>query len=106
MSNPSQDRREFMKTSVAALAGATLPWVAGNVAPAFAFDTPMKRPLVGCIGVGDRWRGGIAPEVQKFGNVVAVCDVDRKHAEEGREIAIDASTYIVNDHSVVVLISR
>jgi glycogen operon protein len=27
-------------------------------------------------------------------------------AEEGREIAIDGSTYIVNDHSVVVLIAR
>jgi glycogen operon protein len=27
-------------------------------------------------------------------------------AEEGREIAIDGSTYIVNDNSVVVLISK
>jgi predicted dehydrogenase len=74
-----------MKTSVAALAGATLPWVSGNAAPVFAFDSPMKRPLVGCIGVGDRWYGGIASEVQKYGNVVAVCDVDANHLSRGRE---------------------
>ena len=85
MSDNAQDRREFMKMSVAGLAGATLPWVAGKVTPAFAFDTPMKRPLVGCIGVGDRWFGGIAPEVQKYGNVVAVCDVDANHVGRGRD---------------------
>jgi glycogen operon protein len=27
-------------------------------------------------------------------------------AEDGREVAIDGSTYIVNDHSVVVVISK
>ena len=47
-------------------------------------ESKNDRPLVGCIGTGDRWNGlhkGILPH----GDIVAVCDVDRKHAESGKE---------------------
>ena len=47
-------------------------------------ESKNDRQLVGCIGTGDRWKGlykGMLPH----GDIVAVCDVDRKHAETGKE---------------------
>ena len=41
---------------------------------------------VGCIGTGDRWNG-LYREILPDGDIVAVCDVDRKHAESGKEKA-------------------
>ena len=38
--------------------------------------------MVGCIGTGDRWKGGIVGGLREHGDIVAVCDVDRKHAEK------------------------
>ncbi|MFN0055682.1 MAG: Gfo/Idh/MocA family oxidoreductase [Planctomycetales bacterium] len=78
-------RRRFLKqSSLAALAGATLPY-AWNSRQAFSFFAASERPVVGCIGVGDRWRGGIGPNVFKFGDVAAVCDVDAMHARMAQE---------------------
>lgn len=47
--------------------------------------SPNERPLLGCIGTGDRWKqiiGGAA----NFATGVAVCDVDANHMREGLEI--------------------
>src|SRR5690606_17586535 len=46
---------------------------------------PNDRPVIGCIGTGDRWRA-VGPAAMKFGDVAAVCDVDRSHAEMGQRI--------------------
>ncbi len=86
MSNPSHDRRRFLQTSAAAAAaGLTVPyWFTGQRAVAVENQEKNDRPLVGCIGTGSRWDGlykGILPH----GDIVAVCDVDRKHAETGKE---------------------
>lgn len=81
-----RSRRDFLKqASLAALAGSTLPYWA-TTAPAFGFAAANERPVVGCIGTGDRWRGGIGPQVMNFGDVAAVCDVDADHAGAGRDL--------------------
>ena len=76
------DRRSFLKASAAA----TL-WPGWFVAEGRADDkavaakSPNERPHIALVGCGGRGRG-IAQEATKFANVVAVCDVDSKHAEE------------------------
>jgi predicted dehydrogenase len=77
-------RRRFL-TDAAGLA------VVGMSAPywftaAKADETASKndRPQIGVIGVGGRGLG-IAQWAANFGDVVAVCDVDRRHAEQAKE---------------------
>jgi len=84
MKAPRSARRSFLKTStVAALAAGNLPyWFSGASVQAYNFQVPNERPTVGCIGTGDRWKG-VGPEAMRFGNVVAVCDVDAEHRGEG-----------------------
>src|SRR5262245_120603 len=78
MQGRTSSRREFLKTSsLAALAGASLPyWFTAESSRALGFYAANERPVVGCIGVGDRWRGGIRQGLQQFGDIAAVCDVD------------------------------
>ncbi len=80
-----QNRREFLRRTSAAAAVTTVPY--WFTARARADESKNDRPLVGCIGTGDRWRGGLVGGIREHGDIVAVCDVDRKHAEEGREKA-------------------
>jgi predicted dehydrogenase len=86
MTKPLTTRRSFLaQTSAIAAAGVTVPyWMTSS---ARAAESKNDRPLVGCIGTGDRWMGGIADPLKAHGDIVAVCDVDRKHAEAGREKA-------------------
>ncbi|MGE5194706.1 MAG: Gfo/Idh/MocA family oxidoreductase [Deltaproteobacteria bacterium] len=78
MQGRTSSRREFLKTSsLAALAGASLPyWFTAEGSRALGFFAANERPVVGCIGVGDRWRGGIRQGLMQFGDIAAVCDVD------------------------------
>src|SRR5262249_61217331 len=70
------NRREFLKTSsLAALAGASLPyWSTGTGSAALGFYDANERPVVGCIGVGDRWRGGVRQGLVEVGGIRAVLD--------------------------------
>lgn len=78
------NRRDVLKTSVAALAGSSLPyWFTSSNAQ--AFYTANERPVVGCIGVGDRWRGGVGPMAFRYGDVAAVCDVDSDNVGRAQE---------------------
>jgi predicted dehydrogenase len=82
MTKRFQSRRDFLRAS-AVLAAGTPYWFSSK---SEASDNQAKndRPLVGCIGTGDRWKGlykGILPH----GDIVAVADVDSKHAEFGKE---------------------
>lgn len=73
-------RRSFLKRSTAAAAaGAFVPYLF-TAAGRAAEEAKNDRPNVGCIGNGGMGRGD-ANAVSRFGNTVAVCDVDRKHAE-------------------------
>src|SRR5438874_10983596 len=83
------NRRDFLKTSsLAALAGASLPYwftsassrALGNYA---GFYAASERPVVGCIGVGDRWRGGIVQGLLNFGATAADWAVDACYVRPG-----------------------
>ena len=73
----SSNRRQFIRAGAATLATPFIPWSQN----AFANATKNGRPLIGLIGVGRR---GIidAHEHNRFGEIVAICDVDRRHAKE------------------------
>jgi predicted dehydrogenase len=82
----SWTRREVLKTGPAAMATAALPawFLESGPAEVFAQETsPNERPrvaLVGCGGMGT----GDAKNAQRFGDIVAVCDVDAKHRERAQ----------------------
>jgi len=80
------NRRDFLKTtSTAALAGATLPyWVTAESNRALGFQSVNSRPVLGCIGTGDRWHQVVGGALN-HSDGVAVCDVDRLHMEQGRD---------------------
>jgi len=86
------DRREFLQAAGAASAS----FVAMTATfPSTSRAQPSKndRPTVGCIGVGGRG-SAVSQAAAKFGDVVAVCDVDLAHAEafQGR-VAPKADVY-------------
>src|SRR5438874_10874141 len=81
------DRRFFLKSAAAGL-GAGLP--AWFVEECHGQDKPAKplaandRPQFALIGCGGQGRG-IAKHATNFGTLVAVCDVDAKHAEQAAQ---------------------
>ena len=85
MSTTRQNRRDFMQTSLAVAAASSMPyWFLHDPAAAKAFQAPNDRPLIACIGTGDRWEQ-VVPGALKFGDCVAVCDVDAEHVEKGKK---------------------
>jgi predicted dehydrogenase len=82
-----QSRRDFLKTSAATAAAASVPfWFATGSDQAAAFASPNERPVVGCIGTGSQWQGYDGPRALQFFDCVTVCDVDSEHAGKGREL--------------------
>jgi len=84
--NHSQSRRDFLRdTAALTAAGVLLPsWLVSTRSMADESKSPNARPRVGCIGMGGMGRGD-AHAVSKYGDIVAVCDVDRQHAEQARD---------------------
>ncbi|MCA9179704.1 MAG: Gfo/Idh/MocA family oxidoreductase [Planctomycetales bacterium] len=76
----STSRREFLGASAAWGAGA---YFMSDSQPAFANRSANDRPRIGCIGVGSMGTGD-AKGHANFGDVLAVCDVDSRHAERAR----------------------
>jgi predicted dehydrogenase len=79
-------RRDFLKASAAATAVATTPYffAPSNAAAQDAkAKSPNDRPILGCIGTGDRWNA-VGPNALAFSDCVAVCDVDSEHAAKGK----------------------
>ncbi len=70
------DRRGFLRRASAGAAAAT-PYFAWNQ-PALANRAKNDRPRIGCIGVGSMGTGD-ARDHARFGDIVAVCDVDSRH---------------------------
>ena len=79
-------RRSFLQKTALATAAAGLPlWyvqreLAAADSPAAGTASPNDRPgiaLIGCGGMGQ----GDAQNASRFGDVVAVCDVDQRHAD-------------------------
>lgn len=80
----NNNRRDFLKTSLAAAAGASMPyWYTSQQASA-AYNSALERPVLGCIGTGSRW-GAVGPGAMKFSDCAAVCDVDSNHAGAARD---------------------
>src|SRR4051812_17720939 len=78
-----KNRREFLRVSAAS------PLLFPFVAPAartMADETRAKndRPRLGLIGAGGQGSGD-ARGASKYGDFLAVCDVDRRHAEKARD---------------------
>jgi predicted dehydrogenase len=86
MSRLSRTRREFLKTSAGLAAGAAASgWMADLMyGQPRAAESPNDRPHVGSIGVGGQGTG-IMNRAREFAEIVAVCDVQRQHAERARE---------------------
>ncbi len=87
------DRRSFLK---AATAASVLPAWFIEECHSFA-DTPQpkspnERPNIALIGCGGMGRGD-AKNAERFANVVAVCDVDSKHAGEASKEHKNATIY-------------
>jgi len=75
-------RRTFLGATAAVTAAGTVPFFA-STRRAFANEAATDRPLIGCIGVGSMGTGDAHGHAQ-FGDVVAVCDVDSRHAERAK----------------------
>jgi predicted dehydrogenase len=69
----------------AAAAGSAIPYIAWSQR-AFANVSANDRPILGLIGTGDRCMQ-TAPDLARFGDVVAVCDVDSRHADRAKNDA-------------------
>ena len=84
MSHHPPDRRDFLKTSAAAIAAGSMPyWFTGENAQANNFKSANERPRLGCIGTGSRW-GQVVGGAMLFSDVVAVCDVDSAHVDSAK----------------------
>lgn len=97
----ASSRRDFLKLSTAAAAGAVMPvFAAPSLSLAqLAEKSPNERPVIGCIGTGDRWKQ-VVPGAMKYGDVVAVCDVDADHMAEGKEICTKTQSKPGKDVSI------
>ncbi|REJ73334.1 MAG: gfo/Idh/MocA family oxidoreductase [Planctomycetota bacterium] len=88
MTTQTQSRRDFLKSATtAAAAGSLLPyWFTTSGPSALAYQSPNERPVLGCIGTGDRWHA-VGRNAMAFSDCVAVCDVDANHMGAARDIA-------------------
>ena len=79
-------RRDFIKNSSAAGgAVAVTPYFSWSE-KAFANQDKNDRPNIGCIGVGSMGTGDARGHAN-FGDIVAVCDVDTRHAARAKNDA-------------------
>ena len=94
MSRSISNRREFLRsTGVLAAAGAVVPyWLTGENARADETTSPNDRPNVALIGCGSQGTHD-AQLAAKLGQIVALCDVDRRQAEKAEELGVKADIY-------------
>lgn len=78
-----KSRRDFLKkTSAATVAASFVPYIS-TARTAQAALAENDKFTIGCIGVGSMGTGD-AHGHSKFGNIVAVCDVDSNHADRAK----------------------
>ena len=75
-------RRQFLHTTAGGLGAAFIPYTFTTRSE--AAEAKNDRLAFAAIGVGGRGTQ-LADNASKFGDIAAVCDVDRSHAERGRE---------------------
>ena len=86
-----QIRRHFIQASAGALAAVPFMDLSRRSLAQEAAKSPNQRPKIGCIGTSDRWKAVVSQAVQ-FGDVVAVCDVDASHLDEGHDMMVKHQT--------------
>src|ERR1700750_1826975 len=88
MSQRGQNRRQFLQTAAAAGAATMTPYWFTSRARGADSSSKNDRLVIGCIGTGDRWNSAIGPQIKRYGDIVAVCDVDKNHVENnGQKVA-------------------
>jgi hypothetical protein len=78
----NSNRRQFIKAGAAIATASFIPWTRKALANVSKND----RPRIGCIGLGGMGTGD-AEQHAHFGDILAVCDVDRRHAEKAKDSA-------------------
>jgi len=102
VSTDRKNRRDFLKTSAIAAAAAGVPYFfSSERSRAAEFRSPNDRPVVGCIGTGDRWKA-IGPQAMRFGDCVAVCDVDADHVALAKKIVAETQEKNARPQEVAV----
>ena len=89
------DRRRFLQSTLG-FAGAAV--VTGRSRRAAGFQNANDRPRIGVVGCGSRWDQratiaggphGLGKQFPKFGDIVAVCDVDAQRVERAQGLVKD-----------------
>jgi predicted dehydrogenase len=104
MSRTNRSRRQFLKTTAAGAAAASVPyfaWERSSIAQDAKTESKNDRPLLGCIGTGDRWNA-VGPQAMNFADCVAVCDVDSEHAAKGKTKALEQNAKKGRERTVEV----
>jgi predicted dehydrogenase len=91
-------RRTFLQASAALTGGALLPgWFVSTAAAADEPKAASERPRIGAIGVGGRGTG-IAGQARRYGDIVAIADVDRGHAERANRRLAGGKAKVLGDY--------
>ncbi len=96
-------RRRFLKTTAAAATAAVpyFAWGTASIAQDAKTESKNDRPLLGCIGTGDRWNA-VGPQAMNFSDCVAVCDVDSEHLAKGKAKAVEQNAKKGRERTVEV----
>jgi predicted dehydrogenase len=94
----SASRRDFLQKCTITTTGALVPWLMPT-GRSMADDSksPNARPFVGCIGNGGMGRGD-ASAAKHYGDIVALCDVDKNHAEQANKEICNNKATIYEDY--------
>lgn len=103
-------RRHFLRT--ASTGTATLAWLSTTSARAASrpakgpqaepvITSPNERVRVGCIGNGGMGRGD-ASNAKRYGDIIALCDVDRSHAETLNAKTAGGKAVIYEDYRLLL----
>jgi predicted dehydrogenase len=103
MNSRSASRRQFLKTTAVASAAAVpyFAWKAPLIGQDAKTQSKNDRPILGCIGTGDRWNA-VGPQAMNFADCVAVCDVDSKHADKGKTRSLEQNAKKGRERTVEV----
>ncbi|GAG21743.1 unnamed protein product, partial [marine sediment metagenome] len=78
------NRRQFLHAAGLSAGGVAVPyWFTGANARADEFKSKNDRPHVAMVGVGG-WGSRLVQVFAKYGEIVAVCDVDQRHAAKAK----------------------